>query len=157
MSGTGKNENKLIVGWREWVALPDLEIQSIKAKMDTGARTSALHTYFIEPIGDSIKPKVRFGIHPIQKSTKNVIICTADIIDQRQIIDSGGHPELRYIIQTSIFAGDRKWPIDISLTNREQMRFRLLIGRTAISNHLIIDPQLSFTLGRISGTKQNET
>lgn len=148
MSDSGKNEDKLIIGWREWISLPDLEIKSIKAKMDTGARTSALHTYFIEPIGDSEKPMVRFGIHPMQKSDKNGIICTADIVDQRRILDSGGHPELRYIIRTSILVGDQKWPIDLSLTNREQMRFRLLIGRSALSEWLIIDPQRSFTLGR---------
>lgn len=138
----------MIVGWREWVSLPDLGIKSIKSKMDTGARTSTLHTYFIEQIEASEKPMVRFGVHPMQKSDKNGIICTADIIDQRRIVDSGGHSELRYIIRTSILIGDQKWPIDLSLTNREQMRFRLLIGRTALSDRLIIDPQVSFTLGR---------
>ena len=148
MSDSGKNENKLIVGWREWISLPDLGIKSIKSKMDTGARTSALHTYFIEPVDNSDRPMVRFGVHPKQKSDKNGIICTADIIDQRRIVDSGGHPELRYIIRTSVMVAGRKWPIDLSLTNREQMRFRLLIGRSAISENLIIDPQLSFTLGR---------
>ena len=155
MSVSDMKKNKLIVGWREWVSLPDLEIKSIKAKMDTGARTSALHTYFIEPIGDPEKPMVRFGVYPKQKSDKNGVICTADIIDHRRIVDSGGHPELRYIIRTSILVGDLKWPIDLSLTNREQMRFRLLIGRAAISEKLIIDPQLSFTLGRPLKVKQN--
>ncbi len=147
MSDSGEN-NKLIVGWREWISLPDLGIKSIKAKMDTGARTSALHTYFIEPFMDNDRHMVRFGIHPKQKSDKNGVICTAGIIDQRHIVDSGGHPELRYIIGTDILVGGRRWPIDLSLTNREQMRFRLLIGRSAISEELIIDPQLSFTLGR---------
>ncbi len=148
MSDSGGNEKKLIVGWREWISLPDLGIKSIKAKMDTGARTSALHTYFIEPVDSSDRPMVRFGVHPRQKSDKKGIICTADIIDQRRIVDSGGHPELRYIIRTSLMAAGRMWPIDLSLTNREQMRFRLLIGRSALSDKLIIDPQFSFTLGK---------
>jgi hypothetical protein len=155
MSVSKKNDNKMSVGWREWISLPELEIKSIKAKMDTGARTSALHTYFIEPIENSEKPMVRFGVHPMQKSDKNGIICTADIFDQRRIVDSGGHPELRYIIRTSIQVGDQKWPIDLSLTNREQMRFRLLIGRSALSEKLIIDPQRSFTLGRPLKAKRN--
>ncbi len=156
MSDSGENENKMIIGWREWISLPDLGIKSIKAKMDTGARTSALHTYFIKPMGDSKKPMVQFGVHPMQKNDKDSIICTADIIDQRRIVDSGGHPELRYIIQTSVLAGNKQWPIELSLTNREQMRFRLLIGRSAISEKLIIDPELSFTLGRPLKTKNRK-
>jgi hypothetical protein len=156
MSASRKIENKLIVGWREWISIPDLGIKSIKAKMDTGARTSALHTYFIEPTGSSEKPLVRFGVHPSQKSDKNGIICTADVIDQRRIVDSGGHPELRYIIRTSIVVGGEKWPVDLSLTNRANMRFRLLIGRSAISEKLIIDPHHSFTLGKPFKSKRNK-
>ena len=156
MSVLENDTNKIIVGWREWVSLPDLGIKSIKAKMDTGAKTSALHTYFIEPINNSERPMVRFGIHPMQKSVKNDTICIADIVDERRIVDSGGHPELRYIIRTSILVGNKKWPVDLSLTNREQMRFRLLIGRAAISEQLIIDPKLSFTLGRPLKLKRNK-
>ena len=156
MSVLENDTNKIIVGWREWISLPDLGIKSIKAKMDTGAKTAALHTYFIEPVNNSEKPMVRFGIHPMQKSDKNGIICTADIFDERRIVDSGGHPELRYIIRTSILVGNKKWLIDLSLTNREQMRFRLLLGRTTISEQLIIDPKLSFTLGRPIKAKRNK-
>jgi hypothetical protein len=155
ISDSGENEFKLTVGWREWISLPDLKIESIKAKFDTGARTSVLHTYFIEPIMSSDIPRVRFGVHPLQKSNKRDVVCTGDIIDYRRIVDSGGHPEMRYIIRTSVKVGERIWPIDLSLTNREQMRFRLLIGRTAISGHLIIDPQISFTLGRPLKAKKN--
>ena len=142
------NESKLVVGWREWISLPELQINRIKAKFDTGARTSVLHTFFIEPLMSGDRPQVRFGVHPLQRNVKKEVICTADIIDRRRIVDSGGHPELRYIIRTSVLIGKRNWPVDLSLTNREQMRFRLLIGRTAISGSLIVDPELSFILGR---------
>ena len=148
MSDLDENEIRLTVGWREWISLPELQIESIKAKLDTGARSSALHTYFIEPLLSSGKPKVRFGVHPLQRTDKKDVVCTADIIDYRRIVDSGGHPEMRYVIQTRVLIGGRSWIIDLSLTNREQMRFRLLLGRTAISERLIIDPQLSFTLGK---------
>lgn len=147
-SFSNKKEEKLKVGWREWISLPELQIQSIKAKFDTGARTSVLHTYFIEPLLNSDRPQVRFGVHPLQRTEKKEVVCTADVIDRRRIVDSGGHPEMRYIIRTAVLIGGKNWPIDLSLTNREQMRFRLLIGRSAISGKLVIDPQRSFTLGR---------
>ena len=142
------SEKKLIVGWREWISLPDLEISRIKAKLDTGARTSALHTYFIEPLSGYNQPRVRFGIHPLQRIDRPEIICTAEVIDKRRIVDSGGHPEMRFIIRTLVLIGEKTWPIELSLTNREHMRFRLLLGRTAIRDFLVVDPALSFTLGK---------
>jgi hypothetical protein len=141
-------EKKRTVGWREWVSLPDLEIPRIKAKLDTGARTSALHTYFIEPLMDDKQPRVRFGVHPLQHKDKPEVVCVADIIDQRRVTDSGGHPEMRFVIRTELTMGEKTWPIELSLTNREHMRFRLLLGRTAIREFLNVDPALSFTLGR---------
>jgi len=148
ISCNGNTENKPIVGWREWVSLPDLKIPHIKAKLDTGARTSVLHTYFIEPLKGYKQPRVRFGVHPLQRTNKREIICTAEISDERRIVDSGGHPEMRFIILTLLKMGDKAWPIELSLTNREQMRFRLLLGRTAMRESLTVDPALSFTLGR---------
>ena len=145
---TDNTESKRTVGWREWASLPGLGIPRIKAKLDTGARTSALHTYFIEPLFGDEQPRVRFGVHPLQRKDKPEIICTADIIDQRRVLDSGGHPEMRFIIRTSLMIGEKAWPIELSLTNREHMRFRLLLGRTAIRDFLAVDPALSFTLGK---------
>ena len=147
---TSNTKIKQAIGWREWSSLPDLKIPCIKAKLDTGARTSALHTYFIEPLGGSKQTRVRFGVHPLQRTNKPEIICTAEIIDQRCIFDSGGHPEIRYVIRTSLVMGENKWSIELSLTNREHMRFRLLLGRTAIRDIFAVDPALSFTLGKLS-------
>ena len=152
-STTVNSEKKLIVGWREWISLPDLEISRIKAKLDTGAHTSSLHTYFIEPLNGYAQPRVRFGVHPLQHTEKKEIICTAEIVDQRLISDSGGHSEMRFIIRTSLTMGKKTWPIDLSITNREQMRYRLLLGRTAIRDFLVVDPALSFTLGKPASKK----
>ena len=143
---TGSSKNKRIVGWREWVSLPELKIPRIKAKLDTGAYTSALHAYFIEPLKGDKQPIVRFGVYPLQRADKPDIICTTEIVDKRRVVDSGGHPEMRYVIRTLLTIGEKTWPIELSLTNREHMRFRLLLGRTAIRKFLVVDPSLSFTL-----------
>lgn len=132
------------LGWREWVCLPELGIQTIKAKVDTGARTSALHAFSLSPFKDEGKDKVRFDIHPIQHNTDIVMTCTAEIVDRRWISDSGGHREERYIICTPINIGNETWPIEISLTERDTMLFRMLLGRSAIRRRFLINPGRSF-------------
>jgi len=139
---------KARLGWREWVSLPDLGIPAIKAKLDTGARTSSLHAFMIEPFRSDGRLKVRFGIHPLQRREDVEIISTAEVIDRRYVIDSGGHRELRYVIQTPIHIGQRSWDIEVSLTNRDIMRFRMLLGRTAMQKRLLVDPQGSYLAGR---------
>lgn len=134
------------LGWREWVALPQLNIKRIKCKVDTGARTSALHAYFVEP--DSARNIVRFGIHPFQKNTVKNIICEAAIVDYRTVSDSGGHREMRYIINSSIVLGECQWEIEMNLTDRDTMRFRMLLGRTAIADKFVVDPQQSYIMGK---------
>ncbi|MFC1494725.1 ATP-dependent zinc protease [Thermodesulfobacteriota bacterium] len=143
-----KTKTRQIVGWREWVSLPDLKIQHIKAKLDTGAKTSALHAYFIEPFIADKKQRVRFGVYTLQNKNKLNIICNADVIDQRKIVDSGGHSELRFIIMTSLIIGENTTPIELSLANRKNNRFRLLLGRTAIEKLIAVDPARSYTLGK---------
>lgn len=143
-----KSKNRQIIGWREWVSLPDLKISHIKAKLDTGARTSALHTHFIEPVISGTQQRVRFGVYTLQNKVKPYKICIADIIDQRKIVNSGGHPELRYIIKTTLKMGEISTPIELSLTNRENMRFRLLLGRSAIMKLFAVDPARSYTFGK---------
>lgn len=137
-----------IIGWREWLTLPQLGIPAVKAKIDTGARTSALHTSFLEPFTREGHEYVRFGLHPLQRRTDIERTCEARVKDQRVVTDSGGHRELRYIIETTVRLAGEEWPIEITLTNRETMRFRMLLGRTALAERFFIDPNASFMQGK---------
>ena len=130
------------LGWREWLALPEFGINRIKAKIDTGARTSALDAFFVDIVKGNSN-RLRFQLRPIQKNDQVVVACEADILDKRLITDSGGHKELRYVIKTDIILGNRRWPIEITLTNRDSMGFRMLLGRSALKN-IIVNPNRSF-------------
>lgn len=136
------------LGWREWVALPELGIPGVKAKLDTGARTSALHAYFVEPFEENGVAKVRFGIHPLRRRPEIEQICVADVKDRRMVSDSGGHREKRYVIETTIRMKDRSWRAEITLTDREGMLFRMLLGRTALAGRFSVDPARSYVAGR---------
>jgi len=135
---------KTVLGWREWVGLSDLGIDKIKAKIDTGARTSTLHAFDLEIIENKNKRMARFKIHPLQRNSKLFVECLADIIDERDVTDSGGHLERRLVIKTMLKIGNEHFPIEMTLTNRDNMRFRMLLGRTALKPHFIVDPARSF-------------
>lgn len=139
-----------IIGWREWLALPELNIPAIKAKVDTGARTSALHTSFIETFSEDGIVKVRFGIHPLQKKENVELLCEAVVVDERTVTDSGGHQELRLVIQTQLELMNEQWPIEITLTTRKDMRFRMLLGRTALADRFLVDVASSYLAGKKS-------
>ena len=142
------NRNLIALGWREWVSLPDLEITWIKAKIDTGAKTSCLHAFSVNEFTVDDKKWVRFGIHPHQKDTETEVLCEAEVIDERIVTDSGGHKEKRYVISTEIMLANQRWPIEITLTNRDNMRFRMLLGRTAMEHKITVNPGESFLLGK---------
>lgn len=142
-------DQSLQLGWREWCGLPDLGLPAIKAKVDTGAKTSALHTFRIEPYAQNGVDLVRFWVHPLQRNEDLVRECVAAIKDERIVSDSGGHKELRYIIETPVQIGDKSWPIEMSLTNRDTMRFRMLLGRKAMQDNVAVLPTRSYINGRL--------
>ena len=142
----------MTVGWREWVLLPDLGLPHIKAKIDTGAKTSCLHAFSVEPFEKNGKEWVRFGIHPHQNDVDTEVYSEAEVTDKRMVSDSGGHKEERYVITTELMIDEHCWPIEITLTNRDTMLFRMLLGRTAMKNKIIVNPAKSFLLGKLTTT-----
>lgn len=139
---------KMMLGWREWVGLPQLAIPAIKAKIDTGARTSALHAFYIEPFAQDNNEYVRFGIHLKRKNLRIEKECVAPIIDRRTVTDSGGRSEERIVISTPVMIGADYWPVEITLTNREGMKFCMLLGRSALSSRYQIDIGHSYLAGK---------
>ena len=137
-------DNKLVVGWREWVALPELGIEQIKAKVDTGARTSALHAFEVDSYQDKSGLRVRFLMHPLQNDLNKVVECDAAVIDERLVTDSGGHREKRLVIETMLRIANMAWPIEMTLTNRDTMKFRMLLGRTAMRRRILVNPAVSY-------------
>jgi len=140
-------KDRIVIGWREWVSLPDLGVQHVKAKVDTGARTSALHAFYVHPYKKRGELRVRFGLHPYQNNTSYAVECDAHVIDHRNVTDSGGHREKRYVITTHLDLAGNIWEIEMTLTNRENMKFRMLLGRTAMTKRVVVDPGRSYLFG----------
>lgn len=136
------------LGWREWIGFPDIGIDQIKAKVDTGARTSCLHAFMVEPFERDGVPWVRFDIHPSQTDNSKVVSCKAPVLDQRVVRDSGGHEELRYVIETPMTIGANVHKVEVTLSDRDSMKFRVLLGRTAIQGQYLVDPSRSYLVGK---------
>ncbi len=142
-----------IIGRREWVSLPSINLPAIKAKVDTGAKTSSLHAYDIHVIEKNGVEWVSFKVHPLHNDLTIETQCEAPLVEVRAVTDSGGHKEERYVVQVTMIIGRLKKKIELTLTNRLSMKYRMLIGRTAL-RHFYIDPTQSFLLGK--NLKQRE-
>jgi hypothetical protein len=150
MSMIEVNEQQTIIGWREWVALPSLGIPAIKAKIDTGAKTSALHAFAIEAYLDGEVERVRFSMHPLRRRQDIVVECNAPILDRRLVRSSSGAQEERIVIETTVGLGEASFTTPVTLTSREDMLFRMLIGRRALATAgMIVEVSTSYRLGAI--------
>jgi hypothetical protein len=154
MARQGSTSGLILVGWREWLALPDLGIPAVKTKIDTGARTSALHVDSFETFERRGQRWVRFAVAPGSRRTRYEQVAEAPILDERPVTDSGGNTALRPFISTRIAVGAWSWPVEINLTDRRSMLFPMLLGRTAMRGRLMVDPRGSFLLGRPSERAQ---
>jgi len=140
---------ELNIGWKEWVALPDLKIPAIKAKVDTGARTSALHASQISAFTKPSGRWVRYVVRPLRRHPEIEIQCESKLLDRRDIKNSGGQVETRYVIETTVVLGGATWSTTLSLTSREDMLFRMLIGRTTLNDNIIIHPGDKYLTGKM--------
>lgn len=139
-----------VLGWEEWLALPELGLPAIKAKVDTGARTSALAAYAIEEIGTPERPRVRFRVRPVPGRDDVEVTSVADVVGERDVTSSNGETERRYVIRTPVRIGDREWPIEITLANRGTMSYRMLLGRQAVRDDIVVEPATSFRQPQLS-------
>ena len=140
-------DGRLVVGWREWLGLPDLGIAAIRAKVDTGARSSALHVDALECFRRGGRDWVRFGLSPGRAEDPSVSGCEAEVADRRRVTDSGGHATERVFIRTTLVVADLRLSVEINLSDRRNMLFPMLLGRTAMAGALVVDPDCSFVLG----------
>ena len=142
-----------VIGWREWLALPDLGIEFIKAKVDTGARSSALHAFDFETFERQGQPMIRFKVHPLQRDSSLTVSGEAPLVELRTVRSSGGHESLRAVIVTQVELLGQRWPIELTLANRDVMGFRMLLGRQAVRRRFVVDPGRSFRGGRRQGPR----
>ncbi|OOZ71104.1 alpha-L-glutamate ligase [Solemya velum gill symbiont] len=151
-----KQINKIVVGSEEWCSFPALGIPAIKARIDSGAKTSSIHAFNIQTFRRDGQTWVSFEVHPLQNNRRTVIRCERPIIDKRSVKSSSGISETRYVVGTTLRAGDETWDIELTLANRDSMGYRLLLGREAMSGRMLVDPSLSFCLGYVSTDEINQ-
>lgn len=144
---------KVRIGWREWVGLPEFGVPAVKAKIDTGARTSSLHALDPEPFLEQGMPHVRFMLLPVQGTLWHGQVVSAPLVDRRRVTNSGGLGHERYVVHMNIVLGGQHLPIEVTLANRRDMRFRMLLGRQALE-HFLIEPTESFLLPKSRDQKE---
>jgi hypothetical protein len=144
-----------IIGWREWITLPGLGIKFVKAKIDTGARSSSLHAFDIEVFERNGDRWVRFNVNPVQRNASWVVQSTAPVIDMRSIRSSSGQEEIRPVVKTAVRMLGQEFDIELTLTDRNKMGFRMLLGREAFRKRFLIDPGKSY-LGGIPKKKKRK-
>ncbi|MFT7618940.1 MAG: hypothetical protein ACI97A_002588 [Planctomycetota bacterium] len=140
-------KERTTLGWREWVGLPELGVAAIKAKVDTGARTSTLHAYHIEEFSRRGVTWLRFELHPEQRKSQPVVNATARLLEYRSVRSSSGKAERRPVIETKLQIHGIEFIVELTLTERDAMGFRMLLGRQAIRGRFVVDPGTSFTNG----------
>lgn len=151
-----KRDRLPVVGWREWLSLPDMGIERIKAKVDTGARTSVLHAFALERFEREGTPMVRFEAHPLQRDTSVVVPVEARLVERRTVRSSSGSETLRPVVRTAVELMGRRWEIELTLVRRDPMGFRMLLGRQAVRGRFLVDPGRSY-LGGEPGADDGET
>lgn len=149
------NKSLPVVGWCEWVELPEFKVEAVKAKVDTGAKTCAIHAYFVEPYEKEGQTWVKFGLHPNQDSLEESVECHAPLADRRKVTDSGGHTEERFVICTKVQVGEQLFEAEMTLTNRDSMRFRMLLGRNALNTRFVVNPAEAFLQGHKPELEKN--
>jgi len=145
--------DRITVGWQEWLAFPEMGLPAVRVKVDTGARTSALHARRVEHVERDGVLSVRFTVNPLFRGRKLAVRCEAPVVDEREVTSSSGHTESRIVIGARLRLGIKadapEWPIEVTLTDRRGMRFPMLLGREAMAGRVVVDPEGSFLLGRL--------
>lgn len=144
------DKSKIIIGSEEWCSFPSLGVPAIKARVDSGAKTSSMHAFNIQKFRREGESWVSFEVHPLQNNRRVVIRCERPVIDKRVVKSSSGISETRYVIGATIKAGPETWDIELTLANRDSMGYRMLLGREAMSGRMLVDPSISFCLGEVS-------
>ena len=150
-------KTKPTIGWREWIAFPEFGIDGVKAKIDTGARTSSIHALHVKEFTRSGKAWVRFQVHPLQRDTKTTVDVEAELLEYRRVKSSTGHASMRPVVVTPVQIFDIQWDIEITLTSRDEMGFRMLLGREAVRGRFVIDPSKSYLGGKRKVTQKRRS
>lgn len=152
-----EKHERLVIGWREWVGMPQFGIETIKAKVDTGARTSSLHAFDVEERRVGRRKTIRFRVHPEQDDSVTVLEAQAPLVDWRPVKSSSGRSELRPVVLATLELCGIRWEAELTLTRRDAMGFRMLLGRQALRGRFVVDPARSFLGGRrVKGTRRRK-